>query len=125
LPCLVFDKGAKLVESPSAHLRPLLLAKPCPVADALEIFQGHSTSGVFSLGNERFRNDVVDILAKARFAPCKEFELAPDVLRAQAAPFAARCRFLKTAAQSVVVYGSSTFGTRVDLSGGMITEIAG
>jgi len=102
LPCLVLDEAAKLMESPSAHLRPLLLAKPCPVADALQVFQGQSTPSVFGLSNELFGNSMVSVLAKARFAPRNGFELTPDSLRAQAEPLAANCRLLETTAKIVV-----------------------
>ena len=100
--CLVLDKGANLVESPPAHLGPLLLAKPCPVADAPEILQGQSAPGAFGFGNEHFGDNMVGILAKARFAPRNGFELAPNTPGAPAAPFPAGCRFLQTTAQIVV-----------------------
>ncbi len=62
-PGFVFDKCTKLRKSPSTHLRPLRLAKPCPVADALEFLQGKPATGAFGLSNERFGYAMVSSVA--------------------------------------------------------------
>lgn len=97
----VLNESAKLMERPAAHLRSLRLAKPCPVADALEILKGKSTSGAFGLGNERFGNAMVDLLAKACFPTCHLGEFAPDGFWAKTSAFAPRCGLLQGAAQFV------------------------
>lgn len=119
LPCLVFDKGTKLMERPAAHLRPLPLAKPCPVAEALEVFEGNPAPSAFSLGNERFGNDVVDVPAKARLMPRKGFELAPDGFGAKSTALATGCCLLERPALVV-----QTHAARLDAFPGVPIAIA-
>ena len=81
---LVFDKAAELEESPSRHLGSLRLAKPCPIPDTLQFFEGNSFVGVFGLRNKLFAGGVVYVPAEALLFAANRFELAPDVLRALA-----------------------------------------
>ena len=101
-PGFVFDKCTKLRKSPSTHLRPLRLAKPCPVADALEFLQGKPATGAFGLSNERFGYAMILVGAKSPFLPAQSLELAPDVLRTHASPLFVRSSPLETGAQCVL-----------------------
>ena len=82
--CLVFDEGAQLKEGPTRHFSSLLLAKPCPGSDPLQLFKGNAFAGVFSLGNELLADGVVHVSAKPPLFTADLFELAPDLLRALA-----------------------------------------
>lgn len=101
-PGFVFDKCTKLRKSPPTHLRPLRLAKPCPVADALEFLQGKPATGAFGLSNERFGYAMILVGAKSPFLPAQALELAPDVLRTHASPLFGRSSPLETGAQCVL-----------------------
>ena len=101
-PCLVLDERAQLTKSPSAHPRPLRLAKPCPIADAFEVFQGDSAPGAFGLGNERFGNTMILVGSKSPFLPAQALELAPNVLGAKSTPLFPRSGFLQATAKRVL-----------------------
>src|SRR5215813_4631400 len=45
---LVFDIPSQLRKCPLTHAISLLLPEPCPVSDALKVFDGHSSTGVCS-----------------------------------------------------------------------------
>lgn len=62
---LVLDKGSQLVERPAMQRCSLRLSSPYPVTDALEVFQGDTPTGAFSLSNDAFADLVVDIGSKA------------------------------------------------------------
>lgn len=100
---LVFDKCAQLAKCPATHPRSLCPAKPCPVADALEVFQGNAACGVFGLGNERFRNTVVFVGAKSPLFPRKCFEFPADALGARPATLSGGSSLLQAGAQRVLL----------------------
>lgn len=69
-PCelgLVFQKATKLKEAPRVLHSSLGLANRDPTSDALEIFDGNSTVGVFGFGDETLGDLVIDITGKAGF----------------------------------------------------------
>ena len=101
-PCLVLDERAQLTKSPPTHPRPLRLAKPCPIADAFEVFQGDSAPGAFGLGNERFGNTMILVGSKSPFLPAQALELAPNVLGAKSTPLFPRSGFLQATAKRVL-----------------------
>ena len=65
--CLVGDKLPKLVKSPSRHASALRLAKPYPIPDALEIFEGNTPDSAFSLLNDALGEDVIGISTEVGF----------------------------------------------------------
>lgn len=79
--CLVLDKRSKLEERPSAHLSSLPLAKPCPLANALEVFKGNSAFGAFSLGNKLLADAVVDVLPESSLSSCDAPQSSPCATR--------------------------------------------
>src|SRR5205814_198619 len=79
-PAFVGDERTKLKECPPAHLRPLLLAKPGPVADALEVFKCDSSSGVFSQSNDLFADNVVGVSPESGLAVADPFHGPAGVL---------------------------------------------
>jgi hypothetical protein len=85
---LVFDEVPELVKRPSRYAGSLLLVKPLPVADALEVFQGDPASGVFSLGDELLAQDMVDITPESSFLPVLTGLGPPYILGPLALPFA-------------------------------------
>src|SRR5271157_5594524 len=66
---LVLHERPQLSERPAAHPRSLPLAKPSPVADALEILHPNTASGVFGLCNELLADLVVDVPLVPRLLP--------------------------------------------------------
>lgn len=98
----VLDERAQLMESPAAHLRPLCLAKPCPSADAFEVFQGHPALGAFGLGNERFGNTMIFVRSKSPLFTTQALELASNVLGAKPATLFPRGGFLQASAKCVL-----------------------
>ena len=93
--CLVLYKEPELVESPSRHPGSLWLAKPCPVPDAIEVFQGYPATGVFSLRNEPFADHVVHVSSEALLFVTYDFESAFDILGTLALRFGLSCCFLE------------------------------
>ncbi|KPH97847.1 hypothetical protein OK006_8843 [Actinobacteria bacterium OK006] len=72
---LVRDECSQLGEGPAGMGGPLGLAKPYPLADARQVFQGDSATGTFCLGHHMFRDLVVDVPRPSRL-------LAPPFLQA-------------------------------------------
>ncbi len=59
---LVFDKGSKLVEAPSAHRAALRLSSRCACqADALEVFEGYSASAALSLPHDALADSMIEV----------------------------------------------------------------
>ncbi len=77
---LVGDKGTELIERPAIHLRSLSLAKPCPVADALEVLKSDAASGVFSQSNDAFADDVVNVFPEIGFFSTNSLHGAASIL---------------------------------------------
>lgn len=64
--CFIFDKTAKLVETPRVLSATLGLANRYPRADARQVFEGDPAFGVFSFRNQLLRDDVVHISGEAK-----------------------------------------------------------
>src|SRR5258705_3383954 len=58
---LVGQKRAELGERPRMQRGPLGLAKPYPVTDPRQFFDGDAASGAFSHGHDAFGNLVIDV----------------------------------------------------------------
>ena len=86
------DKLPQLIESPRPHAVALRLAKPYPLTDAFEVFQGYAAPGVFGLRNESLRDDMIGIATKACFAVRNAFELLADALASSVISGQVRCR---------------------------------
>ncbi|KKK97083.1 hypothetical protein LCGC14_2656320, partial [marine sediment metagenome] len=82
-------------EGPSRHLSSLWLAKPCPVTNPLQIFEGDPFTGVFSLRDELFADGVVYIFAESLLFAAYLFELTPDLLGALTLTFRFSSGFLE------------------------------
>jgi hypothetical protein len=61
-PCLVRYEATKLEEGPVGKSCPLSAPGRYPVSDALEVFEGDSSTGALRLLHERLRDAVVDVL---------------------------------------------------------------
>lgn len=68
------DKLPKLVKCPRIKFNSLRLTKPCAVADARQIFQGDSPSGVFSLLNYFFTQAMVNVCSEPMLTARQLFE---------------------------------------------------
>ena len=73
-------KLAKLVKSPRPHAVTLRLAKPYPVAYALQILKGYAAPGAFGLRNESLGNRVIGVTTKPSLAVADAFELLTNAL---------------------------------------------
>src|SRR5215470_15832937 len=82
---LVFYILSQLRKCPLTHAISLLPPVPCPVSDAFEIFDGYSSSGVCSFGNDLLCNRVVGIRFKASLSTRERFQFTFGVQR----PFSA------------------------------------
>lgn len=78
---LVLDEEAKLVESPRMLAAALSLANRYPVADAREVFEGDSASGVLGFRDQLLADDVVHITSKSGFLPAALLEKTLGGLR--------------------------------------------
>jgi hypothetical protein len=74
---LVGQKRAELGERPGVQGGPLGLAKPYPLTDSRQFFDGNTAFGAFSLGHDAFRNLVIDIGGEAGFSSSPLFEQPP------------------------------------------------
>ena len=54
------------VDFDERHPGPLGLAKPCPLTDPRQFFDGDTTSGASSLGHDAFRDLVIDVGGEPR-----------------------------------------------------------
>lgn len=59
----------QVMERPAVQRSPLGLAKPYPLADALEVFQGDAALGALGLGHDAFADAVVDVEGRYFYAP--------------------------------------------------------
>lgn len=91
----ILNECPQLVETPSTHLRALILPEPCPLADTSQVFNTDSASGVCSLLNELFTDDVVYVPAKTGFLARQIPDLAADGFWAMAFRFSLRRRLLQ------------------------------
>jgi len=78
----VFDKGAKLSKRPARQGCSLRLTSRYPLADTRQFFNGNPASGVFSLCNDLFADNVVYVFGKALFFARQFLETATCGLRA-------------------------------------------
>lgn len=62
---LIGQEETELGERPRMHHGPLGLAKPYPVADAAQLFDGDTAPGAFSLDHNAFRNRVINVGSEA------------------------------------------------------------
>ena len=68
-PAFVLDKAFQLVERPAMQIVSLLLPKPYPFTDALQIFKDNAASGALSKGNDFFTDLVVNVCGEPTFTP--------------------------------------------------------
>ena len=85
----------------------LLARSPYPAADTLEILQGDTAIGAFSIGDDLLRNDMVDVLGESSFLPASFDEkslgaLRPLVLEALAQPVGASAQTVDVAPGEVL-----------------------
>jgi hypothetical protein len=108
---LLAQKGAKLVERPTAQSGTLLFPNRYPVVDALQLFQGDAALGAFGFGNDLLQDAVIHVSSKASFFATELFEL----------PFgAARALLLQFRAQR-----TSAIANLVDLASRQLLAIGG
>src|SRR5215510_8617629 len=84
---LVFYVPSQLRECPLTHAISLLLPEPCPVSDAFEVFDGHSSTGVCSFRNDLLGNRMVGIRFKASLSTGERFQFTSGVQWPFAASF--------------------------------------
>src|SRR5215470_15328296 len=89
---LVFNVVAQLRKCPLTHAISLLLPEPCPVSDALKVFDGYSSTGVCSFRNDLLGNCMVGIRLKAPLSTRDRFQFTLGVQWSFAASFLL-CRF--------------------------------
>src|SRR5882672_1436360 len=89
---LVFYIPSQLRKCPLTHAISLLLPEPCPVSDAFEVFDGHSSTGVCSFRNDLLCNRMVGIRFKAPLSTRERFQFTFGVQWPFAAAFLL-CRF--------------------------------
>src|ERR1700728_2751518 len=108
---LLAQKGAKLMERPTAQSGRLLFPNRYPVVDALQLFQGDAALGALGLGNDLLQDAVIDVSSKASFFATELLEL----------PFgAARDLLLQFRAQR-----TSAIANLVDLTSRQLLAIGG
>src|SRR5262245_26631623 len=71
---LVFNIPSQLRKSPLTHAVSLLFPEPCPVSDALKVFDGHSSTGVCSFRNDLLCNRMVGIRFKSSLSTRERFQ---------------------------------------------------
>ena len=79
---LLAQKGAKLMERPTAQSGTLLFPNRYPVVDALQLFQGDAALGALGLGNDLLQDAVIDVSSKTSFFATELFELPFGAARA-------------------------------------------
>src|SRR5262249_32987938 len=89
---LVFYIPSQLRKCPLTHAISLLLPEPCPVSDALKIFDGYSSTGACSFRNDLLGNRMVGIRFKSSLSTRDRFQFTSGVQRPFAASFLL-CRF--------------------------------
>src|SRR5262245_8144 len=106
---LVFYIPSQLRECPLTHAISLLLPEPCPVSDAFEVFDGYSSTGVCSFGNDLLCNRMVGIRLKSSLSTGESFQLTFGVQR----PFSAallHCHFSLKRSFHLSIMLSCSFG---------------
>src|SRR5262245_66553836 len=71
---LVFNIASQLRKCPLTHAISLLLPEPCPVSDAFKVFDGYSSTGVCSFGNDLLCNLMVGIRFKSPLSNGERFQ---------------------------------------------------
>src|SRR5262245_33109671 len=89
---LVFNIPSQLRKCPLTHAISLLLPEPCPVSDALKLFDGYSSTGVCSFRNDLLGNRMVGIRFKSSLSTRERFQFSFGVQWPFAASFLL-CRF--------------------------------
>src|SRR5215813_11544906 len=84
---LVFNTPSQLRKCPLTHAISLLLPEPCPVSDALKIFDGYSSTGVCSFCNDLLCNRMVGIRFKSSLSTRERFQFTFDVQWPKACSF--------------------------------------
>ena len=87
---LLAQKGAKLMERPTAQSGTLLFPNRYPVVDALQLFQGDAALGAFGLGNDLLQDAVIHVSSEASFFATELFELPFGAARALLLQFRAQ-----------------------------------
>src|SRR5215510_1589547 len=89
---LVFNMPSQLRKCPLTHPISLLFPEPCPVSDAIKVFDGYSSTGVCSFSNDLLGNRMVGIRFKASLSTRDRFQFTLGVQWPFAASFLL-CRF--------------------------------
>src|SRR5882672_7768419 len=84
---LVFNIPSQLRKCPLTHAISLLFPEPCPVSDALKVFDGHPSTGVCSFRNDLLCNRMVGIRFKASLSTRDRFQFTFGVQWPLAATF--------------------------------------
>src|SRR5215470_13717018 len=84
---LVFYIPSQLRKGPFTHAISLFLPEPYPVSDAFEVFDGYSSSGVCSFGNDLLCNRMVGIRLKSSLSTRERFQFTFGVQRPNACAF--------------------------------------
>src|SRR5262247_273366 len=89
---LVFDIPSQLRKCPLTHPISLLFPEPCPVSNALKLFDGYSSTGVCSFRNDLLGNRMVGIRFKSSLSTRESFQFSFGVQWPKACAFLL-CRF--------------------------------
>jgi len=81
---LVGQKTSQLVERPVMQRAPLSPSYSYPVANAREILDGNSASGVFGLADDLFTDDVIGVRVEVLLPPSELPQVPPGTLGANA-----------------------------------------
>src|SRR5262245_11124462 len=84
---LVLDIPSQLRKCPLTHAISLLLPEPCPASDAFEVFDGYSSTGVCSFGNDLLCNRMVGIRFKSSLSTGERFQFTFSIQWPFAASF--------------------------------------
>lgn len=80
--CFVFQFESQIIEAPRMVNSPLAFLNPYPVTDALEVFDGDTASGAFSLFNNLFGDAVIYVSLESGFLALTFFQKAFSRFRA-------------------------------------------
>src|SRR5229473_2771000 len=106
---LVLHEGAQLSECPVCVARSLPPSNRDALADALEVFQSDSATGVFGDAHQRLADAVVRVALEARLLPAKGLEFA----------FGRGCLAALQIAPAVGEGASLLFDARASVNGGI------
>src|SRR6202034_2928317 len=87
---LLAQKGAKLMERPTAQSGRVLFPNRYPVGGALPLFQGDAALGALGLGNDLLQDAVIDVSSEASFFATELLELPSGAARALLLQFRAQ-----------------------------------